>query len=423
MKRWKPAQWLAGLVVSTGLVIQTSPTLGAIQSSKAAAPRPKLYLAVSFPSRMDGFMAVLRSDNSTYLVATTDGGRHWKSPSKTMPWPSAKSAPALPGSLDFVNADHGWVLRPGYQGCHTGSSCLAPSRLRPIYATRDGGHTWHREYAPPGVHMSQVQFISPSHGWMLGYPCRHRPLACATKPEALETTNGGATWRLARWSAAVFGLPAYSSPPARTVWGASLHFRSQRLGWIAASFDGPNGAGNRCETRLLLTTNGGVTWSRVLHRRGVQWCGVIPAFATPLKGWVVATPGTSECSMGGCSDALFRTRDGGRTWVKQRAARSGPFIAGGFPDGMQAPDANHVWMEFGAGAGPGGGGVATTSNGGRTWLRSLICYRDTASSKVALTGPSSAWLVGDVQLCPRGYSHGPVVKTANGGHTWHSISP
>lgn len=424
MKRWNSAEYLVVLLASIALLIQTGPPVNAIRAPRGVSAL-KLYLAVSFPSRTDGFVGALRNDNSKVLLVTTDGGRQWSSPAKTMPWPAGKGAPALPGILEFVDARHGWVLPPTYTGCPAGSACLAPNRLRPMFATRDGGRSWHRQLAPSGVHLSQVQFISPSDGWMLGYPCSNQPFACAINPEALETTDGGARWRLTAWSPAVFGWPVYQSPPAQSVWDASLHFRSHTLGWIATSYYGDNWSGKHCESNLLLTTDGGAHWSRVLHRRGVAWCGMIPAFANGSDGWVVATSGTSECSMGGCSNALFHTVNGGRTWATERGQtwKSGPFISGGFPDGIQAPDPRHVWIEFGAGAGPGGGGVATTSNGSRTWTRSLICYRDTDSSKVALTGPSSAWVAGDTQDCPPGRSHGPVVRTTNGGRTWQAVKP
>jgi len=109
----------------------------------------------------------------------------------------------LVNSVDFLNADDGWLVLQAPHGMGSSPGVL--------YRTSDGGATWRavsrtpitnfsRE-APPAETLpvaGQVEFTSSEDGWLVGGQV-------ATGPQALyATTNGGATWHL-------LALPTY--PP------------------------------------------------------------------------------------------------------------------------------------------------------------------------------------------------------------------
>jgi nitrate reductase NapE component len=106
---------------------------------------------------------------------------------------SSPSSPGVVGagatSIDFLDADHGWIAT----GC--GYSCTTANPI--MVRTDDGGSTWRRMRVPnmtattisPSVWhqyggVVEVRFVTSTNGWYL------------QAGELWTTSNGGTTWRL-----------------------------------------------------------------------------------------------------------------------------------------------------------------------------------------------------------------------------------
>jgi photosystem II stability/assembly factor-like uncharacterized protein len=109
-------------------------------------------------------------------------------------------------------------------------------------------------------------------------------------------------------------------------------------------------------------------------------------FVDPLNGWVVGT-----------SERVFRTRDGGLSWVRQEpAAASRDFW------GICFPDTFNGWI---AGT---GGTIRHTADGGETWSEQTSTTGQTLR-EIFFLDALRGWMVG--------YS-GTIIATADGGQTW-----
>jgi photosystem II stability/assembly factor-like uncharacterized protein len=98
-----------------------------------------------------------------FAARTTDGGRHWD--------PSASVTPKGLLAVSFPDARHGWAV--GYDGT--------------VISTTDGGATWQVQDTGGGYGLRQVSFSDRSHGWAL---IGHLAL--------LTTSDGGRSWSVVR---------------------------------------------------------------------------------------------------------------------------------------------------------------------------------------------------------------------------------
>jgi photosystem II stability/assembly factor-like uncharacterized protein len=162
------------------------------------------------------------------------------------------------------------------------------------------------------------------------------------------------------------------------VWNlAAIAFANTRDGWTV------------CNSGILATTNGGVTWKR-------QETGAFfdVAFANANDGW----------ALGGNSrrDGVFATTNGGATWKVQGSG--GVFSE---LDSITFVNARDGWAV--GGDAYGNGIIFATTNGGTTWHAQgsgVLPYM--SPGDVAFANASDGWAVGD----------GHVLATTNGGATW-----
>ncbi len=164
---------------------------------------------VKFITRDVGYVVGERVHEFQNLYRTTDGGVSW-----------TQLSLSAGRTVDFVGADHGWVVNGGGPG----------------YRTTDGGVTW-QEITLPGhpvsVIITEVDFISQNVGWAVGW-----------YGYAANTTDGGVTWRTQNISPQgqnILGLRAVSESEAYAVGVVS-----------PPSVAPPN---------LYHTTDGGTTWT------------------------------------------------------------------------------------------------------------------------------------------------------------------
>ncbi len=306
------------------------------------------------------------------ILATVDGGQSW-----TTQWRETLSL----AEVTFLDPATGWVL--GYAGpdcARAGGDCGSV-----VLGTIDGGATW-EAVGGAEVQLSGLQFVDSAHGWALGERCSGLGIQSRCHRELWSTADGGVTWGLALIDE--FFPTSISFVDAWRGWAA---------GWGCAD---PTAAARQtpCPAGVVATTDGGQTWQAQLQSPGDQY-GVDShvSFLDATNGWLVATP-PQGCTMGGCWGPLYATGDGGAAWLllqepgrwRITGAIGGP---PGFPGTPRFVTPMVGWLPIRAGAGPGVGGVAVTSNAGQTWTR-YGGDPDWTVSAVSPVSEDEAWIVG-----------------------------
>src|SRR5579884_2790283 len=341
--------------------------------------KPDQYIGVSFPDKNHGFVVADKKQVS-YLLSTSDGGRSWHR--YRIGFPPFEA-------IQFLNYARGWAL--GGPPIHCRRTCYDY-----IYRTDNGGRTWKRELRLSRNNVDAFQFVNLQTGWILDSTCP------TCNERVLMTTNGGYSWHASRWGLQQVG--AFRFLTSKIGWAVTYGLRGRQP--VAAS--------------VFMTTDGGHKWVRRLTMPVFEmW----PAFANRWDGWVL-TSKTGRCARAGCVLQFRETFNGGKTWPRRYNLRERPAGFGGFPESMLFPDQRHGWLVLNAGAGPNGGGVATSINGGLSWhrVKALVCYRNLISTSVAVVGGTEGWVAGgDLRRCPQ--SQAGLVETTNGGYRWTSIHP
>jgi len=166
-------------------------------------------------------------------VVTSDGGAHWQ----TIPLKE------IPVSLFFLNENLGWLVT-----------------TKGLWQTVEAGRTWTKLPKVPGE-IFRVCFVSEKHGWAVG-----------PKKTALETLDGGATWRRLIVAAAKNGEDVdysaytcivFASPAFGVITGWNIppkRFPPRLPDWVD-----PEGTLRQRESPhlsySLSTDNGGAAWS------------------------------------------------------------------------------------------------------------------------------------------------------------------
>lgn len=299
--------------------------------------RPNLIRAVAFNDPLDGWLVTSEgaSSGGSDLVAyhTTDGGRSWLS-SQVAP-PSADFADATAGraSIDFLDAQHGWI-----EVERATSSAFSAGDL---FQTKDGGITWSQVKSPVA---GAVAFATPTDGWLAGG---------VDDAQLFSTHDGGQTW-----SASAPPLP--TSPAAVNV-TYTLATRAGTVG-LRADF-----AGNPASALLFdltpqdswrlvqsledsssgepgvavpVSVAGAGALATVLGRgqetvvspiatgNGTRMPSNLPinsnaavsrlSFVSQHDGWAIVSGGACTRFKADCTtySALYTTSDGGATWTQ-----------------------------------------------------------------------------------------------------------
>lgn len=257
------------------------------------------------------------------ILATRDGGRHWRVAYKER----ASRVGGSPVFRSFGSVGY------AFDGVHV---------------LKTTGGTWSTVALPPGMVAMHVDFISGELGYVAGTKCPAGAMAGASIPPGscpgvlLRTADGGRSWSTA--------FTAPNSSPSY----AAVSFANAQVGWFydwnIATFTG----------RLYHTTDGGMVWTleqpQLIQGRAYAFS---PTFTTPEVGWLPVSSGAGPIAGG-----LLITRDGGRNWrevgrnrfwslsgVSLLSPKVG-FVAG---ENMDAQE----------------GFLARTTDGGRTWTQML----------------------------------------------------
>jgi photosystem II stability/assembly factor-like uncharacterized protein len=185
-------------------------------------------------------------------------------------------------------------------------------------------------------------------------------------------------------------------------------FADAEHGWLTAGEVSESG-----EPRYTLarTADGGQTWRTLpvnLFKRGDVSALAGAAYLQFLDartGWLLIKRQTSSAFSVG---ALFKTRDGGATWIRLSIPLAGPF---------HFADEQHGWVED-------KGVRAFTSDGGQTWTSPAL---DNPKGKVvgaSATSPGADWVKSVSGECDeRGcWQTTQLLQSDDGGRTWSPVT-
>jgi photosystem II stability/assembly factor-like uncharacterized protein len=281
--------------------------------------------------------------NGLGLWLTTDGGAHWRTVTPLVP---GGDVIARIGDVQFVDAQHGWangqdligrvfykdgsnrfsMLERTVDGGRTwiGSkhNCAACGGTmsfldastgftlanRVLFATRDGGETWHRVATAP--FQGEIEFADAQHGWGVTYSGR-----------LYRTTDGGRTWRRVPFHGVAL-LPQPSGAVAvRTGRHVVIEVPSGG-GWTArrvpaivepqpqfqVQFSAPTPTDFFLWThrRIWRSTDAGRTWSSFRPTVAPEQVWGLQ-FSSPTDGWAIFPVKQGA--------ALVHTTNGGRDWL------------------------------------------------------------------------------------------------------------
>jgi photosystem II stability/assembly factor-like uncharacterized protein len=222
-----------------------------------------------------------------------------------------------------------------------------------------------------------------------------------------ERRNGG------RWTyLGTFTLPGGNG------WDVRVSRNSTARGRIAVNAVAVEPVGHPLRARLL---PGGVGYTLTSSElaltgdAGSSWRGVSPpglaavdvravSFGDPANGIVVGLTGAERQTF-----ALWRTTDGGLAWTSSALPLPSNVDAAA-PISAAVPDASHAYVSLSLQQGlglPGPGVLLASSDGGRTWSRSVL----PGSGEIEFATASSGWLA----------AADGVYATRDGGRTWRAV--
>jgi photosystem II stability/assembly factor-like uncharacterized protein len=319
------------------------------------------------------------------LMWTTDGGNTWTN----------ITPPLQPGeyiaAVYFSPAEDGWALLAGPED-KSGEPRLD------LAGTSDAGQSWSvtpitipqlnpRSFLLEGG--GYIYFLDELHGWI---NLSLVSSAAVRGAILIETQDGGATWR---W----VNSPGRAGP---------IHFTSTADGWLSG---GP-------ADQLYVTRDGANTWHDVTLQPPPQaGRAIYPTYGLPV--FQNGEDGFLPVTFTGAGDVhsvlvMFRTSDGGRSWVPDA-----------FVPGLQPTSLGEPWPTSIANS---------TLITGSTSDQSFVLTRAsrggtlTASAAVKLPYPVVAELSfvdsleGWAVLAGNG-GMGRLYSTSDGGNTWADITP
>ncbi len=287
----------------------------------------------------------------------------------------------------FVDSSYGWAAGTG------------------VWRTTDGGATWRRIPVLTGTTLRRILFADRNRGWALGHDNRvlrtedggetwavvlGGSSAPWRLPPLLEYQAPGDLWTVGLWDWASdesFGHWLHSTDSGLTwgdedvIWGEdppeALDFFDRQHGWVA----GTNCFYADCVHALARTLDAGQTWAYSCLPVDDGRAPVAISFGSATHGWL----------SGGAY--LWRSTDGGGTWVEQRT-----FAAN--ITGLQAQDAQRAWVQHDT-------VLWRTTDGGAHWQQ----LSGTAPDRVSFRTVTEGW----------GTDGKSLSKTTDGGVTWRAM--
>lgn len=188
----------------------------------------------------------------------------------------------------------------------------------------------------------------------------------------------------------------------------TLHITSLSCGWAIT------------EENVLSTRNGGKTWDDVTPKGWGTLADTIGAFRGNRMAWIAGLKRETS------SLTVFRTRDGGRTWLSSNVdlpTAGEPAV----PTSLDFPDEKIGWLLISAGAGAGSNRVIVlkTGDGGSTWqLVTDAAAQNRPADRLPLGGIKTGMAaLDDRSAWVAGLWYGDTTwlyATHDGGKTWRN---
>jgi hypothetical protein len=415
---------LALVLIVIGVVVVAGPRpLATRRAQPSPAPQgnsdwmhPLRYVtSVDFFSATDGVVLTNLSKQSAgglspyvqSLLATRDGGRHWRDIT-----PSAAGAVGCCAAF-FLDPAHGWAV---------GNWAGAPTLK--VFRTIDGGATWtHTEISGgPGGCCPSLTFVDSQHGWLL-YGNEFQGSPGSPLPRLLRTVDGGASWT----ELPSLPGPAFGQTLILLLSVSPVRFVSPSTGWFINSSSSPGGFFGPAG-QLYITRDGGYSWQRQNVPLPPPSVPLPPAGPAEGEYAYLTVPtfttgglGVLPVSLGDGSGALLDfSDDGGATWRIDPAR--GPLFS-------LAPDAATSLCD-GAPASVGHGMMAIAVgrqleiNAGSGWTVVTPTGLPSAVQRIQFTDQRLGWALAhesasqpDSNQC----SDEVLFKTIDGGHSWTRV--
>ncbi len=243
------------------------------------------------------------------LVRTTDGGSTW-----TKATPTGATSDTVMLDIYFLDANIGWVATIDQQQQPQGTPMAVTVR-----STTDGGQTWSSKdvsfsggFATPYPFVS-LDFLDANHGWMTIYG----PGGMSTTPGQLfTTTDGGKSWaELANTANTGGELSGQTLAPGQLPFGGVIHFHNATTGWLVGSM-----ASTDVHHLYITQDGGRTWLEQVLTpaeaAQPPDRINVLapPTFFSDTDGVVTAMeiPDSQEAAK--FSAVIYTTSDGGKSW-------------------------------------------------------------------------------------------------------------
>lgn len=412
-------------------------------------------LALRFTSPDVGFAIAYGRDGAIHRTA--DGGRSWTQTggangAGTIDFPDAQNGYAAGSDSSFRRTTDGgrtWVAVPvtGVPvGQITGLSCGSPTECvfvlsGMLFRTSDGGATAQLASAGHGSavavdHLSGTEVVSVGYGGVTlrstdagrsfrrigqGLAWNYDALTVSSRSLAVaygdlktlaRTTDGGRSWSEIGVPSGVRVIDA-TFPTARTGFlldrsGDIIRTRDGGGEWQDAARFGAKGLLALSEEVVLAGASDGIRRST---DGGDSFRRVSARRLGGRRFYGFDRAGSGSVIFGYGSFALARSLDRGRTWRRvhrptRRALWDIDFVNRrvGYAVAQQKPNTNN-------------GQVLKTSNGGRTWHK-LLSVGTTSVYGVAFASARSGWLHVEEDSDGEETAAGRLLRTADGGRTW-----
>jgi len=258
----------------------------------------------------------------------------------------------------FYGASMGWLIA---------------SEGRELLRTEDGGENW---LCIKVDRLKSISFCDAVNGW-----------AIDEEANIWSSTDSGLSWsKIARLE-----------PEEPLFLQDQITFRDSSHGWVQDLFS------------VWRTENGGTDWERI----------PIPSISKEFKGLSQShfiSPDTGWAS--GVGNKLYKTQDGGKSWVSQLLPTDSTLTA------LQFIDKETGWIAVSEeGVDDQTATIYRTHNGGESWQLQFRFPR-TVMSWVEFTSANDGWVVGEMVIegdkTPY-ESHGVILQTRDGGNNWEHI--
>lgn len=326
-----------------------------------------------------GFVLGSRGEQATF-ARTLNGSQSWTG----LTFPEAVfherhqdiqetdgSTPRAVHSFLFGNPRDGWMYGPS------------------LFETHDGGLSW-RDVSLYGE--VERATISGGHLWALNYrDCQQSPV---------DGYSGECKYQIFLLRLSLDGLRRELYPiPGRYQWGNLKTYGPNHV-WLSLNASDEI---DRIDTILFSSFDGGENWQRqeidCPHNDGVF--NVYPVDA--LRLW-------ATCSSFAGEKVIFRSLDGGITWMKMAEAlipqepRGDALDTVGGITGFYPASSTHAWMTVSRSR------VIKTEDGGKTWEPADILYLDYDTTSLKLLD-NSVWA----------FDRGTLIRTTDNGENWEVL--